>query len=231
MSKSEFDHFAETYRDVHKQNIAITGEGPEYFATYKMRDFAAEVTRSKTSSTGIFLDFGSGIGGSVDPFFESLPNANLVCADVSADSLKESKIIHGEKVRYVLIHNNKLSLQDSSVDGAFACCVFHHISSDEHAATLSELRRVLKPGAPLMIYEHNPYNPLTVQAVNTCPLDVNAVLIKAGEMKRRCAKAGYSMAKIHYRVFFPAGLKALRPLENHLRWVPLGAQYYIVAYP
>ena len=42
-----------------------------------------------------------------------------------------------------------------------------------------ELKRVLRAGGACVIFEHNPLNPLTVQAVNTCPFDENAVLIKA----------------------------------------------------
>ena len=229
MSQAEFDRFAASYREVHKLNIAITGETPEYFAGYKMRDFAKEADACGSPSDGTFLDFGSGIGASITPFGEVLPAAELICADVSAESLAESMKIHGTGPRYVLIRNDQLPFPDSSVDGAFACCVFHHIPSEAHAATLRELRRVLKPGAPLMVYEHNPFNPLTVRAVRTCPLDENAVLIRAREMVQLCRNAGYTTVKIDYRVYFPASLRALRPLEDRLRWLPLGAQYYVLA--
>lgn len=229
MSQPEFDRFASTYSQVHKQNIAITGEEPEYFAIYKMRDFASLARAFDAPHDGTYLDFGSGIGASVAPFKACLPQARLLCADVSADSLTESMLAHGSSAEYVLLRNTQLPLPESSVDGAFACCVFHHIPPAEHMATLAELRRVLKPGAPLMIYEHNPYNPLTVRAVNTCPLDKNAVLITAREMRRRCERAGYTSVETDYRVYFPAALKALRPLEDHLRWLPLGAQYFVCA--
>lgn len=147
-----------------------------------MRDFAKEAKAYGAPLDGTYLDFGSGIGAAVAPFREMLPLARLICADVSAESLSESMGTNGTGPNYVLISDNQLPLSDSSVDGGFACCVFHHIPSSEHVSTLLELRRVLKPGALLMIYEHNPYNPLTVRAVKTCPLDENAVLIKAREM-------------------------------------------------
>lgn len=230
MDQPEFDRFANSYRQLHEQNIAVTGEAPEYFAAYKMRDFAIEADASDAPLGGTYLDFGSGIGASIPPFREVLPYATLICADVSAESLAESMKTNGPAPNYVLITNNRLPLSDCSVDGAFACCVFHHIPTEEHISSLVELRRVLKPGALLMIYEHNPYNPLTVRAVNTCPLDENAVLIAARAMVRRCEVAGFVAIKAHYRVFFPAGLRSLRPLENYLRWLPLGAQYYVCAH-
>lgn len=229
MSKAEFDRFASSYKELHQQNIAITGEEPAYFAHYKMRDFAALLQGMGAPVDGRYLDFGSGIGTSIEPFLQQLAQARLVCADVSADSLAESRALHADKVDYLLIAESGIDLPDASLDGAFACCVFHHIPPALHHDSLVELRRVLKPGAPLMVYEHNPYNPLTVHAVNTCPLDENAILIAAAEMRRRCERAGFSAVTADYRVFFPAGLKALRPLETVLRWLPLGGQYYVAA--
>jgi len=38
MNASEFDKFAEEYRSLHQANIAASGEAPEYFAEYKMKD-------------------------------------------------------------------------------------------------------------------------------------------------------------------------------------------------
>lgn len=229
MSDAEFDRFARNYRDVHQANIALTGEEPEYFADYKMRDFAAASAAVGAPRDGRYLDFGSGVGASVAPFRHHLPQARLVCADVSAQSLEQSRQQHGEGSDYLLIESGRLPLPDHSIDGAFACCVFHHIPHEQHGQALAEIKRVLRPGAPLMVYEHNPLNPLTVRAVNTCPLDENAVLIGGPEMTRRCAAQGFRSPRLEYRVFFPAALKRLRPLEGRLRWLALGAQYAVHA--
>lgn len=229
MSQAEFDHLAGNYRQVHQKNVAITGEMPEYFAAYKMGDFAHITRTLGAPANGTYLDFGSGIGASVRPFQEVLPQAKLLCADVSVKSLDESRILNGTAPEYLLLAGGRIPLADATLDGAFACCVFHHIPPADHFATLAEIRRVLRPRAPLMIYEHNSYNPLTVHAVNTCPLDQNAVLIKARPLRRLCEQVGFSSVQIDYRVFFPAALKALRPLEHWLRWLPLGAQYALRA--
>ena len=229
MSKAEFDRFATRYEDLHRQNITITGEEPEYFADYKMRDFAALVRAVGAPQDGQYLDFGSGIGGSVAPFRRHMAKARLVCADVSSESLVQAEAAHGDAATYLLLDEGRVAMADHSLDGAFACCVFHHIEPAEHVRSLTEVRRVLKPGALLMVYEHNPYNPLTVRAVNTCPLDENAILIRAREMRERCQAAGYQSIDVQYRVFFPAALRALRPMENWLRWLPLGGQYCVSA--
>jgi SAM-dependent methyltransferase len=229
MSRAEFDNLARDYRRVHAKNIAMTGEMPDYFAAYKMQDFVAVLSTVGAPSNGLFLDFGSGIGASVRPFLERWPDGRLLCADVSRKSLDESRRTHGAAVEYLPIDDGRVPLSDASVDGAFACCVFHHIPTPEHDAALAELHRVLKPGAPLMVYEHNPLNPLTVHAVKTCPLDENAILIGAARMRRRCEAAGFRDARVEFRVFFPSFLRALRPLERRMRWLPLGAQYAVHA--
>lgn len=230
MSDAEFDQYASNYRDLHKDNIAITGEEPEYFADYKMRDFRSYVERAGLPVGGSYLDFGSGTGTSVGPFLRHLPGAALTCADVSAASLAESRASHGDLVRYeVLDPAGGGDGGQAEFDGAFANCVFHHIPAELHDATLAAIHRRLKPGGLLMIYEHNPLNPLTVRAVRTCPLDENAVLIGAGRWRRRLLAQGYTDIRIEFRVFFPAGLKRLRPLEAQLRWLPLGAQYSVTA--
>lgn len=229
MSKSEFDQFAACYEDLHRQNISITGEEPAYFAEYKMRDFAQLARAAGRPLDGQYLDFGSGIGASVAPFRRHLGQARLVCADVSSESLAQAEAVHGDAASYLLLEDGQLPLAERSVDGAFACCVFHHIEPAEHVRALQEVRRVLKPGGLLMVYEHNPFNPLTVHAVNTCPLDENAILIRARQMRERCEAAGFQGVDAQYRVFFPAALSALRPMENWLRWLPLGGQYYVSA--
>lgn len=224
---AEFDRHAANYRAHHQQNIAITGEDPSYFADYKMQDFKSLLTEAGLPANGRYLDFGSGIGSSVRPFLERLPGARLVCADVSADSLALSKQVHGDSVDHAWMPEGRLPFGDSEFDGAFACCVFHHIPHDQHVASLAEIRRVLKPGGLVMVYEHNPFNPLTVRAVRTCPLDENAVMLTARQLKLSGNEAGLKHQKHDYRVFFPAALSLLRPLEDWLRWLPLGAQYYV----
>jgi hypothetical protein len=77
----------------------------------------------------------------------------------------------------------------------------------------------------LTIFEHNPLNPLTVHAVNTCPFDENATLIRAKTLLSSLDAAGWVRPALRYHIFFPRVLARLRPLEKHLHWVPLGAQY------
>lgn len=225
--QAEFDLLADEYHVLHHENIAITGESPEYFSEYKIADLADFLNRLKLPTMNI-LDFGSGIGNSLPYFRKFFPGSKISCADVSARSIEIAQSRFPGQENYVQIDKN-IPLPAASQDVAFSACVFHHIPHEEHLHWLAELRRITKPGGVLIIYEHNPLNPLTVRAVNTCPLDVNARLIRSGTMRKRALAGGWECARVDYKLFFPAILAALRPMERHLEWLPLGAQYRMIA--
>jgi len=225
--QAEFDLLADEYRVQHKENVAITGESPEYFSEYKIADLAELLNRLRLPSTKI-LDFGSGIGNSLPYFRKYFSGSEISCADVSARSIEIAQSRFPGEERYVLL-DKSIPLPAASQDVVFSSCVFHHIPHEEHLHWLAELRRITKPGGVLAIYEHNPLNPLTVRAVNTCPLDVNARLIRGGAMRKRALASGWDDAHVDYKLFFPAILAALRPMERHLEWLVLGAQYRMMA--
>ena len=231
MDKAEFDKFADEYQSLHAANIAISGEAPDYFAEYKIKDMAAEYCASSPDGNApAVLDFGAGVGTSVPFVRKYLPRARLTCLDVSPKSLEVGQGRFPGQAQFMSFDGNQIPFPDASFDIGFAACVFHHIDHTKHVALLTELRRVLVPNGFAIVFEHNPYNPLTVHAVNTCPFDVNARLISAADMRKRLKAAGFSKARIRYRVFFPRFLRAFRPFERWMTMVPLGAQYYALAF-
>ncbi len=224
--RAEFDKFADVYYEAHKKNIKITGEGPEYFSRYKIKDFY-EFFEGKILPERI-MDFGSGIGNSILYFREFFSQSKLTCTDVSTKSIEISKERFPGDEEYIEI-TNKIPVKDEGYDAVFTACVFHHIPHEEHEKWLEELWRVLRKDGILVIYEHNPINPLTVRAVNTCPLDENAKLIKAGVMKRKLQDAGWREVNVAYKLFFPGFFRSFRWMEKYLTKVFLGAQWRIVA--
>jgi SAM-dependent methyltransferase len=228
VTKAEFDSYADTYYEDHKNNVKITGENPEYFAEYKIADLARYLANTHAPSRRI-TDFGSGIGNSIPYFRSYFPGAALSCADVSARSAQLAQNRFPGNETYLLIEGEKIPIGDSSQDLVFSACVFHHIPHEDHVLWLKELLRITRPGGSLALYEHNFLNPLTVRAFNTCPLDQNAVLIGARSLRRACLAAGWSNVRIAYRLFFPRSLAYLRPMEQRLGWLCLGAQYRLIA--
>lgn len=224
MIDSEFDNYVGDYEQQHHESIRVTGEDPEYFSEYKIRDLKRLANIWGLESPAI-LDFGCGIGNSLPGFRTYFPENSAACADVSAKSLSAARARHGGEEPQLLISNDRLPGADASFDITFTACVFHHIPEEEHLHWLRELRRVTRPGGHIVIFEHNPLNPLTQRAVRKCPFDVNAVLIAAPEMRRRMKTAGWTTPQIDYHIFFPRALARLRPLESWLRWCPAGGQY------
>lgn len=228
MDEAEFDRFAEEYRAMHARNIRASGETPEFFAAYKIADMA-DRCRALGRVPRTLLDFGGGTGSSLPHLRERFPAATITLADVSRRSLDIARSRDVAGVTCLHFDGAALPLPDASQDGALAACVFHHIPASEHVPLLREIRRVLAPGAPLWVFEHNPLNPLTRHAVATCPFDENAVLIRAGRLRARLRAAGFGRTRVAYRIFFPHALRGLRPLEPWLRRLPLGAQYHVEA--
>jgi ubiquinone/menaquinone biosynthesis C-methylase UbiE len=228
MDEAEFDKFAAEYSALHAANIKSSGESPEYFSEYKVRDVADYCALHGLIPTKI-LDFGAGTGGSVPYIRRHFPNSSLTCLDVSLKSLEIASHRFPNDAAFRHFDGEAIPLPNCSIDLAFAACVFHHIHEDEHIGLFHELRRVLTNSGRFFVFEHNPFNPLTVRAVNSCPFDENAVLIRATTLRDRLLAAGFSKVITQYRVFFPRALRLFRPIEPLLAWCPLGAQYSCVA--
>lgn len=238
MNEAEFDKFADEYHTAHAAGITASGEGPEYFHAYKIADIARCWARTGGLSAGgadgagdpvTLLDFGAGVGNSVPYVRQHFAGAQLTCLDLSERSLAVAESRFPGQADYVHFDGAHIPGPGGRFDIAYAMCVFHHIPHDDHVALLRELHRVLKPGGSLFIFEHNPYNPLTVRVVNSCPFDANAHLIPASAWQARLRQAGFGSVEVRYRIFFPRLLRWLRPLERGLTWLPLGGQYVVNA--
>lgn len=230
MLEAEFDAHSDSYRDQHASSVAFGGFELDYFAQYK-----ADVAKQRCEGIGLdpktILDFGAGIGNAVKPLAEAFPQAAIKCVDVSEDSLRHCAALGVPNTSVHLYDGRILPFEDGSIDLAFTACVFHHIPAQDHEMLLAEIRRCLSPNGMMILFEHNPYNPLTKLAVARCPFDEHAVLINSSEMQRRFKRAGFRDTKNGFRIFFPGFLSALRGLERWLEPIPLGGQYYVVARP
>jgi SAM-dependent methyltransferase len=229
MTQQEFDAHARSYKDVLDESIGFSGEDSDYFAEYKIRDLSRELARSGTDTDAALrlLDFGCGVGTSMPHARRYFAQAELLGVDVSEESLDHARARHGELAKFLVLADGDLPAEAAALDGAYAMCVFHHVDEAVHVQLLSKIRSRIKPGGMMMVYEHNPFNPLTVRVVNNCPFDENAKLIRPSVMARCCQDAGFRDVKVQYRVFFPGVLKAFRFAEGLLSWLPLGGQYYV----
>jgi SAM-dependent methyltransferase len=229
MDVAEFDKFADEYLAAHTRNLKISGEAPDYFARYKLDELRRRWTRERLAEPRAVLDFGAGIGNSLPHLARVFPGAKVTGLDVSEKSLAVAAQRFPGVAELVRYDGGEPPLPEASFDLVFSACVFHHIDAAEHVPLLARLKRLLRPGGVLAIFEHNPLNPVTRYIVATCPFDEHAVLIPAATFAQRQRAAGFRSVKAVYTGFFPGALSGLRPLERWMNAVPLGAQYYTLA--
>ncbi len=226
MNQPEFDRHAESYRRLHAENIRITGESPDYFARNKVQH-ASRLAAGRPVRR--LLDFGCGIGNATPFLREFFPDAEITGTDVSAASLDIARSHSGSVASFQVVEGDRLPFEDGHFSLVFVSCVFHHLDAEKHPVSLGEIRRVLAPDGLLALYEHNPWNPLTVRAVQACEFDEHAMLISAPRLKRIVTAAGFGQARTRYIVFYPRFLGFMRWSEPMLAWLPLGAQYCVSA--
>jgi SAM-dependent methyltransferase len=225
----EFDRYADQYTDLHRANVHATGEEPSYFSRYKAQYMAARVASKITRQPIDILDFGCGVGNSIPHLRAAFPKARLHGVDPSGESIQLAERTHASEAAFRTNHGNLLPYDDHSFDLVQVACVFHHIELSQRDYWMGEIRRVLKPGGEVFVFEHNVLNPLTVRAVQECPFDEDAILLPRRELLARVRAAGFGNVRSRYIVFFPAALKFLRTLEPWLQFVPFGAQYVVHA--
>lgn len=217
---AEFDGVASNYEQLINENVRITGESSKYFVTYKARCIAREIAPAAGSR---LLDYGCGIGLLSKCLKQEVPGVQVDGFDLSQESL--------EHIDKALLKQGIFTSKESEVGQAYDMIVLsnvlHHVKPMERAELVQRVAARLAEGGKLVVFEHNPYNPLTRWAVSQCPFDGDAVLLPQGETQNYLRKAGLQVRR-DYIVFFPRWLRWLRPLEPRLRSVPFGAQYVVI---
>lgn len=231
MSKTEFDKYSKNYRDIHTQNIEkVSGVDSDYFSEYKITELFDRGVVNKDASC--WLDLGCGDGNTYKYVKKYFPDTRYTGIDVSSDSIDVARNTYQinnkmEQVHFQVYDGEHIPFENETFDVIYIACVLHHVPVDLRSNLLAECKRALKKTGKLIIFEHNPYNPVTLRMVNTCPFDEDAVLLKPKELKQVCKK-NELCGKIRYTIFVPRKgiLKKLVGVEKYLSWCPLGGQYY-----
>jgi len=217
-----FDRFAHDYTHVLDRGVAFSGESSAYFADYKAQYLARLLP---SGFAGKVLEYGCGVGMLAAAVKRDLPSCELHGFDVSTESI--SKIEPGLAARGHF--TSCLADLDCNYSVVILANVVHHIAPENRQAAIRELAERLDAGGKLVVFEHNPINPLTRRVVDRCPFDDDAILLRPRELATYVAGAGLRRVSCEYIVFLPRALSLLRPLEPLLSWLPLGAQYAMVA--
>ena len=223
MMPADFDKYADNYEKFVNSSLRPFGERDDYFNLYKLnclKRWAYDPDREIK-----ILDFGCGIGKLSELLAQAYPKSTVYGYDVSSKSIVSAR----KKQRRLqnLAFGSRLS-EEETYDLIVASNVFHHIKRKDRRETLFRLKDLLKLDGILAIIEHNPFNPLTVHTVKSCPIDADADLISMERLIRLARGCGLEVRVKRYIVFFPKLLKTLRNLESYLGFLPLGAQYFAI---
>lgn len=222
--KAEFDNYSGNYDELLKDPIRdFFAENAAAFHRRKwlvLQDFFARWHCSTKDQR--WLDVGCGKGELLRLGRNSFEQA-LGC-DPSDEMLKACE---GLDVRRQT-EAGVLPFADSSFDLVTAVCVYHHLSLAKRRALTKEVWRVLRPGGIFAVFEHNPWNPATRIIVGRTPVDANAVLLTAGEVRRTMRAAGLKPVQTTNYLFLPERLFArMGRLEKLLAAVPAGGQFAV----
>lgn len=178
-----------------------------------------------------FLDFGCGTGEFLHIMRSLGFKGKLEGCDVSQEMLKEASERWQPPCAsflHLLEKHDVLPFPDCSYDLVVACCVFHHIEIPLRDKVFGELVRILKPSGRLVIFEHNPINPVTRFMVKRAKVDKNALLLYASEIEAAMLLSGVRLMRKEYFLFFPLWFRWLQWFERFLCRSPFGGQYVVV---
>lgn len=109
--------------------------------------------------TGLLLDLGSGQGHIAEAVLRHAPNRACVLMDpVASTGRRVARRIDGRSCYAVRANGMHLPFADGLFDGVWAAFVLHHVLFDAQQNILSEIRRVLRPGAAFVLLEDTPSN-------------------------------------------------------------------------
>jgi len=235
MENNLFDRVARDYERIHNRSLP-PGVHSADFIRYRAACVARWISDGYAGKEYCYLDFGCGNGRMLKSMLESVRLKPLVEQgrlrlfgfDTSAESINEARGLMGDD-RVSLVNDLSQVPGDVRFDFVISCHVFHHIPPAERAATVETLARRMKPAARLVIWEHNPFNPITRLLVKMCPFDGDARLLTLNSTKTLFGKNAFRFIQHAYVNVFPPGwqrLKVLSIIEKKLLGAPVGAQYW-----
>lgn len=228
----EFDEFVGDYRQVHNENIKLSGADSDYFSEYRVEEIhRIESKHGDTRRKIKILDIGSGDGNAARFFIKYFPNAEVYGIDITQKVVESAIARNLPNCHFQVYDGENMPFDENTFDLVFLVGTLHHVDKTYHLKLMQQACRVMKQGGRMYNFEHNPWNPVTQKLVKDCPFDVDAVLVTAPYVKQLEQNAGFKNCTTRFTLFFPRHkiFKPLLALEKHMAWIPLGGQYYIQA--
>ncbi len=161
------------------------------------------------------VEIGSGVGAQTEILLRHFPELKITCVERNDEQIKAAQNhlaglawAHG---RFELAQEDAMHLgfSQEEFDGAFLCWVLEHVPSP--ARVLSEVRRVLRPGAPIVCTEVmnasffiNPYSPQTLKywlAFNDHQIDIGGDPFVGAKLGNLLQSAGFRDIQTQVKTF------------------------------
>lgn len=224
---AEFDQYARDYKNIINKYAAASGESLEFYIELRIRLMKESLAAAGAPTPARILDFGCGIGVTEAHLRTHFPHAAIVAIDESEESIHAAEKLGLDNVRFAVSRDASPPAGEEPFDLVYSNGTFHHIDHARHAETLRTLRRATRSGAHAFIFENNPFNPVMRYAMWRSPIDRDAHPLRPGYLARIVREAGFDARGPEFYAFYPAALAFLRPTEELLHRVPLGAQYFV----
>ncbi len=222
----DFNQFVGNYRDIHNQNIRLTGGNSDYFSEYRIKEI---FDRESGNEIRRILDVGCGDGNAARFFRKYFPKAEIIGIDISEEIVANATSRGITNAEFIVYDGANMPFPDNHFDLVFMVGTLHHVNFALHESLLKETCRVLAQGGVFYNFEHNPYNPVTRRIVRDCVFDKDAVLLTPGYLMTLTEKSGFKNALKRFTLFFPRH-RIFRPLfflEPFFSFLPIGGQYYV----
>jgi ubiquinone/menaquinone biosynthesis C-methylase UbiE len=212
---------------------AMLGKSAEDFIAVKVDWLCGKFPRLVDDVELRLLDYGCGTGALLRVLRGRHWRAELAGCDISGGMLETARVTWpsdlGSPPELTLQDGSLTSYPSSFFDVVIISAVLHHVPPADRDGVIAEIRRVLKPGGHIVIFEHNPLNPVTLYVTERTPIDKNAILLSSSEATALLTAQSFAPPATEYIMFTPPRMPVLRFIDNLLRWCPLGAQYVTFA--
>ncbi len=214
----DFDDFASNYKKHISSSFGKIDNNVSYYHYAK-----AKIAKNELNYTPRkILDFGCGVGLMIKFLLQNFKESKFYAYDNSIKSLEHIKNTFPDvRCVYSLDTIEKFDL-------IFVSNVIHHVKHEDRNDFLKKIYGLLSDEGRLLIYEHNPYNPITLKVVANCEFDADAELINKNDLIELCENNNFRLKNSGYIHFFPSKLRFLFGFEKYMKWLFLGAQYFSI---
>lgn len=202
------------------------GPSHRYYIRVKADLLKAIVRKIKPHRLDV-LDLGCGTGEMAEALDE--PQWNITGMDLSPEMIGHAVKKEIPRATFLAGDASDTGLAAESFDLVYATALMHHVPPPLWPKVVDEMKRLLRPGGILAIFEHNTHNPLTRRVVATCPVDKDAVLLSPKTTFLLVKNAELAVVKKQYLLFIPFFARSLRRADSLFRKLPIGGQYVVVA--